>query len=312
MSAKLKSSAAVIVFVIQTLVVSALPTLPIQKTDLSLLRRQTRSADGTIGCIHMESFPGELQYISDGTPDVCGLYLIGQPDQIIEVGFLDFDVNCETGGLLALFDGWELQGEIFPGVGDHALELTERYTMFCGEQKPKAIFLSSQNVALIQFKIPNPGEGFKVIVNFKKNPQPCNAVAMFEIGVLTMKNYGKRRNCTTSIIYPEQISMLNVDVGVTSDTKKIEAEVGLTDKQCMNFGGGDYIQVMNGNGLDPSTMTTKGVLCGMDSNSEANAKFVLGCQHSVVRLVSSGEFHNTVTFKYAPPIEQEKATSDTC
>lgn len=58
----------------------------------------------------------------------------------------------------------------------------------------------------------------------------CNAVAMFEMGVLTMKNYGLRRNCTTSIIYPEQIKLLNVDVGVTSESKKMEAEVGLTDK----------------------------------------------------------------------------------
>ena len=50
---------------------------------------------------------------------------------------------------------------------------------------------------------------------------------MFDIGTLTMKNYGLRRNCTTSIIYPEQIHMLNVDVGVTSETKPIEAETGL-------------------------------------------------------------------------------------
>ncbi|XP_045184149.1 corticotropin-releasing factor-binding protein-like isoform X2 [Mercenaria mercenaria] len=307
----MKSFAAVLLCAVHTVLITAHPALPVQKTDISLLRRQTRSVDGNIGCIHMESFPGELQYVSDGTEEVCGLYLIGQPDQIVEVGFLDFNVNCETGGVLALFDGWELQGELFPGVNDHALTLAERYTMFCGEKKPEAIFMSSQNVALIQFKIPNPGEGFKVFVNFKKNPQPCNAVAMFEMGTLTMKNYGLRRNCTTSIIYPEQISMINVDVGVTSATKPIEAEIGLTDK-CMNYGGGDYIQVMNGNGLDPSTMATKGVLCGMDSNSEANAKFVLHCQHSVVRMVSSGEFHNTVTFQYAPPKEEELNASDMC
>jgi hypothetical protein len=54
-------------------------------------------------------------------------------------------------------------------------------------------------------------------------------VAMFDMGTLTMKNYGLRRNCTTSIIYPEQIHMLNVDVGVTSETKPIEAETGLKE-----------------------------------------------------------------------------------
>lgn len=46
--------------------------------------------------------------------------------------------------------------------------------------------------------------------------------------------------------------------------------------------------------------------------SEANAKYVLGCQHSVVRMVSSGEFQNTVTFQYAPPKEEQLQASDMC
>lgn len=307
----MRQFSAVIVCLLNAVVIFGLPAMPIQKTDFNVLRRHTRSADGTISCIHMASFPGELQYTSDGTADVCGLYLIGQPDQVVEVAFLEFNVNCETGGLLAIFDGWELEGQLFPSVYDHELDLAQRYKMYCGAQQPAKMFVSSQNVALIQFKIPNPGEGFKVIVNFKKNPQPCNAVAMFEMGVVTMKNYGMRRNCSTSIIFPEQINLLNVDVGVTSETKKVEAEVGLTD-QCMNFGGGDYIQLMNGNGLDSSMMVTKGILCGMDSSSESNAKFVLGCQHSLVKLVSSGEFYNTVTFQYTPPTEEQIGTSDMC
>ncbi|XP_060558615.1 corticotropin-releasing factor-binding protein-like [Ruditapes philippinarum] len=175
-------------------------------------------------------------------------------------------------------DGWELQGDLFPSENDHTLSLAERYHMYCGETRPKKIFISSQNVALIQFRLPNPGEGFKVFVNFKNNPQPCNAVAMFDMGTLTMKNYGLRRNCTTSIIYPEQIHMLNVDVGVTSETKPIEAETGLKDT-VINY---------------------------------SPEKFVLGCQHSVVRMVSSGIFHNTVTFQYSPPKEEEINATETC
>lgn len=70
-----------------------------------------------------------------------------------------------------MFDGWELQGELFPGAYDHERDLAQRYTMYCGSQQPQKLFVSSQNVALIQFKIPQPGEGFKLIVNFKKNPQ---------------------------------------------------------------------------------------------------------------------------------------------
>ena len=53
---------------------------------------------------------------------------------------------------------------------------------------------------------------------------------MFENGILTMKNYGERRNCTVSIIYPSKIEGLNVDVGVTAERREVEAETGLTDK----------------------------------------------------------------------------------
>lgn len=62
----------------------------------------------------------------------------------------------------------------------------------------------------------------------------CNAVGLFDNGILTMKNYGMRRNCTTAIIYPESVHLLNVDVGVTSDKKPFEAEVGISDKVCLN------------------------------------------------------------------------------
>jgi len=285
----------------------ALPLAGNKKPDINALKRKSRSADGTIGCIHMESFPGELKYTSDGNTDVCGLYLIGQPDQIVEIEFVEFNVRCETGGILAVFDGWELQGELFPGSFDHHLTMEERYKTYCGRDRPSKLFISSQNVALIQFKLPEPGEGFKLFVTFKANPQPCNAVAMFDEGVITMKNYGLRRNCTVSIIYPEVVSVLNIDVGITAETKLPdgETETGLRDSQCLAYSSGDYVQLMNGNGLDTALMRTRALYCGLESSSEKNLDTVLGCQHSVVRMVSSGAFYNTVTFQYSPPLPEE-------
>lgn len=50
----------------------------------------------------MESQSGELQYVSDGNTEVCGLYLIGAPEQIVEIAFLDFDVKCSNGGVVAV------------------------------------------------------------------------------------------------------------------------------------------------------------------------------------------------------------------
>jgi len=44
--------------------------------------------------------------------------------------------------------------------------------MFCSDEGiPKSKFVSSQNVAMLHFRVPKAGEGFKIRVNFVKNPQ---------------------------------------------------------------------------------------------------------------------------------------------
>ena len=53
-------------------------------------------------CIHMESDPGEYWFTSQGSEDVCGLYIIGQPDQLIQIEFTHFDIDCNSGGMLAV------------------------------------------------------------------------------------------------------------------------------------------------------------------------------------------------------------------
>jgi len=70
-----------------------------------------------------------------------------------------------------VFDGWELEGELFPAIEDHPLTLAERYNMFCGASSPSKVFFSSQNVALVLFHIPGIGEGFTVKVTFHQHPQ---------------------------------------------------------------------------------------------------------------------------------------------
>lgn len=45
-----------------------------------------------------------------------------------------------------------------------------------------------------------------------------------------MKNYGLKRNCSVSIIYPERIQLLSVDVGVTGHFRQQEGEIGIRSK----------------------------------------------------------------------------------
>lgn len=67
-------------------------------------------------------------------------------------------------------DGWELSGELFPSPSDHHLPLEQRVSEFCGPRVNR-IFLSSQNGALIQYRIPMKGKGFTVLVRHPENPE---------------------------------------------------------------------------------------------------------------------------------------------
>lgn len=48
--------------------------------------------------------------------------------------------------------------------------MNSRFTEFCGKRKIKQIFKSSQNVALIQYRMPAKGTSFGFSVRFIKNP----------------------------------------------------------------------------------------------------------------------------------------------
>ena len=53
-------------------------------------------------CVTMESLPGDYEYISSGHDGVCGFYVIGEADELVELIFDDVRINCEKGGLLAV------------------------------------------------------------------------------------------------------------------------------------------------------------------------------------------------------------------
>lgn len=213
--------------------------------------------------------------------------------------------------IVSAVDGWEMNQEFFPSPVDHELSLEERYKTYCGIHRPSKVYVASQNVALIQHLIPVAGQGFKVKVKFVNTPQPCNVVSSTDSGIYTLKNYGSRRNCSVSIIYPELVELASVDVGVTSKEKVVVADFGITNK-CMTSNGADYVEIMGGNSFELTPEERREVVCGMKSNTGA-VDTVVGCQHTVVRLVSSGKFYNTATFSYRPPMEEELAlTNSVC
>lgn len=74
------------------------------------------------------------------------------------------------------FDGWELNEKVFPNANDHHLPMNERVHEFCNHlvewpfRHQRKTFRSSQNAALLQYRIPTSGS-FVASVKFHDNPE---------------------------------------------------------------------------------------------------------------------------------------------
>ncbi|GFQ73982.1 corticotropin-releasing factor-binding protein [Trichonephila clavata] len=194
-----------------------------------LVNKSSRESE----CIFVKSEEGFYSFTSPGTGDqVCGLYIIAEPDKEVEFEFQSFDISCTKGGLISVIDGWELNGQFFPSPHDHPLPAEKRYTEFCGKSKPRKSFRSSQNVGLLEFRIPTKGQGFSVVVRFHPNPKPCNAVLQDPTGTYTLRNFNRKSNCSISVIFPLSVRILASSVGIQSGwpQNSLEFETGLLSK----------------------------------------------------------------------------------
>ncbi len=71
---------------------------------------------------------------------------------------------------MKVFDGWVMKGEKFPSSQDHPLPLYERYVDFCDSGSTRRSVRSSQNVAMVFFRIHNAGGSFTLTVRKHINP----------------------------------------------------------------------------------------------------------------------------------------------
>lgn len=75
-----------------------------------------------------------------------------------------------------VFDGWVMKGEKFPSSQDHPLPLHERYADYCDSGSPRRSARSSQNVAMVFFRVHSPGSSFTLTVRKHVNPfRECDA-----------------------------------------------------------------------------------------------------------------------------------------
>ena len=67
-----------------------------------------------------------------------------------------------------------MNGKVFPSEFDHALPMSSRAQEMCGRAEERVnlpTMYSSQNAALLQFRVPNRGGGFAFRVSFVHNPE---------------------------------------------------------------------------------------------------------------------------------------------
>ncbi|KFP31980.1 Corticotropin-releasing factor-binding protein, partial [Colius striatus] len=254
------------------------------KRELSARQIYRRS----LRCIDMLSIEGQFTFTADQPQMHCATFFIGEPDELITIEYNFVSIDCKGGDFLKVFDGWILKGEKFPSCLDHPLSTSERYLDFCETGNIQRSMKSSQNVAMIFFRIHQPGNGFTVTVKKSINPFPCNIMSQTPTGRFTMVVPHQHRNCSFSIIYPVVMKISDLILGHLNGLFSKKQPEGCS-------GVGDYVQVLGGTGLDPSKMFPLADYC---QSFHGSAQMKIGCDNTVLRMVSSGKYINRVTFEY--------------
>ncbi|XP_066567806.1 corticotropin-releasing factor-binding protein [Amia ocellicauda] len=239
-------------------------------------------------CIDMLSIEGQFTFTADRPQLNCAAFFIGEPNEMISLEYNSVNIDCSGGDFIKVFDGWILKGEKFPSSVDHPLPLYERYVDYCETGTMRRMVRSSQNVAMLFFRIHATGNGFSITVKKTINPYPCNIISQTPEGSFTMIIPHQHRNCSYSIIYPVEIQIAELSLGHYNDFQVKRAVTGCG-------GAGDFVELLGGNGVDTSKMLPVADLC-YSFNGPAQMK--IGCDNTVVRMVSSGKFINRVAFHY--------------
>lgn len=253
-------------------------------------------------CLDMLSLPGQFTFTADRPQLHCAAFFIGEPEEFITIHYDLVSIDCQGGDFLKVFDGWILKGEKFPSSQDHPLPTMKRYTDFCESGLTRRSIRSSQNVAMVFFRVHEPGNGFTITIKTDPNLFPCNVISQTPSGRFTLVVPYQHQNCSFSIIYPVAIKISDLTLGHLHglQLKKPAAGCG---------GTGDFVELLGGTGLDPSKMMPLADLCYPFLGP---AQMKISCDNAVVRMVSSGKHINRVTFEYRQlePFELETSTGN--
>ncbi|KAG7240035.1 hypothetical protein INR49_028038 [Caranx melampygus] len=121
-------------------------------------------------CLDMLANDGYFTFVASRPQLACAAFIIAEPSEVISLELSDVSIDCSAGDFIKMFDGWVLKGEKFPSGRDHQLPLHQRYTDYCSSPVPGSSSRSSQNVAMIFFRIHSPESRFTLAVKKLHNP----------------------------------------------------------------------------------------------------------------------------------------------
>uniref|UniRef100_A0A667X894 Corticotropin-releasing factor-binding protein n=1 Tax=Myripristis murdjan TaxID=586833 RepID=A0A667X894_9TELE len=225
-------------------------------------------------CLDMIAVEGQFTFTAERPQLNCAAFFIAEPDEVISVDFGSVDIDCQGGDFIKVFDGWVMKGEKFPSSQDHPLPVYERYVDYCSSGSLRAV-RSSQNVAMVFFRIHNAGSSFTLTMKKLINPFPCNIISQTPEGSFTMVIPQQHRNCSFSIIYPVEIQISEFSLGHRSSFPKV------IRRSLPSF---HMIEIL----VELKSTNMK-----------------IGCDNTVVRMISSGKFVNRVSFSYQSLDPQE-------
>ncbi|XP_071372623.1 corticotropin-releasing factor-binding protein isoform X2 [Centroberyx affinis] len=238
-------------------------------------------------CLDMVSVEGQFTFTAERPQLSCAAFFIAEPNEVISVDYGSADIDCRGGDFIKVFDGWVMKGEKFPSTQDHPLPLYERYVDYCDSGSLSRTVRSSQNVAMVFFRIHNAGSSFTLTVRKLINPFPCNVISQTPEGSYTMLIPQQHRNCSFSIIYPVEIKISEFSLGHHINFPK-RSVTGCAESR-------DFVELLGGNSIDTSKMFPVADLC---YSFTGPTHLKIGCDNTVVRMVSSGKFVNQVSFSY--------------
>ncbi|XP_016841774.1 corticotropin-releasing factor-binding protein isoform X2 [Nasonia vitripennis] len=247
--------------------------------------------------IYIASTPGTYSYrATNKEGKVTGFYLLADAADRIKITFTQFDVPCgensETGSLVQYTDGWELNRQVFPITESHP---DPKVTEFCSNNPPgERTFVSSQNGALITFKIFEVDKGFTVKVEHQKHPSPCNVISNGEPYVV-LRNHGSKINCSYWFISKAKVTLNSYSIGNSQSSDD-------TSVKCS-----DRIEIGGSDGLDPDSIELLDTVC---NNSNDKTEKLINCSTTTIKLVSSGAYENYLNVTIEP-VDPEEPISNT-